>query len=629
MKKALSDSENYYVSLQHGAGVKEIYLDRYGFKSLDEFLEWYNKPVTNNFGHVQGRALEVLMIAEKDTMAHEVVKNLSFNNNYKIDRIRASKTDPDKLVKGYQFTTNLFDKIANVWITSTFGHLNRQTFPRAVDEYVSEGILRSKVIDVPCDKKVYFGGYSETIGKGCDLVILLLDNDEEGEVICFEVIEYLKEYINMPPSGNFMDAFFRARFSSAPEIVTAIHRLERPDVRILLSMVAKHYLDLRSGVALSRCQKFIAQKYVPKYTLEFVIKVDGLNFVFSSGEYGKSEAELMCEKLKGIQEGEVTKVSTSAPIIKKSPPGLNYFEFMKFLSRYFKIDSSEAAKIAQKLYELGYISYPRTETSKFPIYLQFNVNQLCCNFSEMDSKDAFLYHFNAQSSLYSDKNDAKMLQIIQNMNVDVQKVLHKGVDKKDQSPMTPTQKRLRKDDKMDDREKLVYKFIVRRFFAAFLDDYQYCEEKTEFQIEYELIQLMEDHDIGTDGSIPGHIEAIEKRGFVEINNRTFELRPLPLGIQMTDGYQKCIPDLVDPKFRAKFIRTVCGIGTGENDFVEVYNKGLKGIDENYQQLSKNFYHYFGQHIDEFKECFEPIRYHPVYKADKDHRNENVYCVDSN
>uniref|UniRef100_A0A914YE73 DNA topoisomerase n=1 Tax=Panagrolaimus superbus TaxID=310955 RepID=A0A914YE73_9BILA len=150
------------------------------------------------------------MIAEKDTMAHEVVKNLSVNNNYHMKRIPMSRINDNVLVKGYQFTRNMFGKHANIWMTSTFGHLNGQTFPSAVDEHVSEEILYAKIIDVSCNKKVSFAGeLSKKLGKNCDAVILLLDNDEEGEAITFEVIDYLKDYINMPPSGNFMDAFYR------------------------------------------------------------------------------------------------------------------------------------------------------------------------------------------------------------------------------------------------------------------------------------------------------------------------------------------------------------------------------------------------------------------------------------
>uniref|UniRef100_A0A914YDT8 AraC family transcriptional regulator n=1 Tax=Panagrolaimus superbus TaxID=310955 RepID=A0A914YDT8_9BILA len=54
MNKTLLDSENYHNTLQHGADIKEIYLNRYGFSSLDQFLAWFNKPIDYNFDHVQG-----------------------------------------------------------------------------------------------------------------------------------------------------------------------------------------------------------------------------------------------------------------------------------------------------------------------------------------------------------------------------------------------------------------------------------------------------------------------------------------------------------------------------------------------------------------------------------------------
>jgi len=49
-------------------------------------------------------------------------------------------------------------------------------------------------------------------------------------------------------------------------------------------------------------------------------------------------------------------------------------EFEKHMSRKLKISAKTAMGIAEKLYTAGYVSYPRTETNKFPH--DFNLREL-------------------------------------------------------------------------------------------------------------------------------------------------------------------------------------------------------------------------------------------------------------
>jgi len=38
--------------------------------------------------------------------------------------------------------------------------------------------------------------------KGCDIVVLWLDCDKEGENICFEVLDAIRPVMNRPSAGN-------------------------------------------------------------------------------------------------------------------------------------------------------------------------------------------------------------------------------------------------------------------------------------------------------------------------------------------------------------------------------------------------------------------------------------------
>jgi DNA topoisomerase IA len=61
----------------------------------------------------------------------------------------------------------------------------------------------------------------------------------------------------------------------------------------------------------------------------------------------------------------------------------------------------------------------------------------------------------------------------------------------------------------------------------------------DYLTESELITLMEKHCIGTDASIPVHINNICERNYVSVLSGR-KLKPQPLGIVLVHGYQKVI-----------------------------------------------------------------------------------------
>jgi len=65
------------------------------------------------------------------------------------------------------------------------------------------------------------------------------------------------------------------------------------------------------------------------------------------------------------QEGKKAKVVAidQARRIRARPFPLNTIEAQKLISRKLKISSSHSMEIMEKLYQRGFISYPRTETN--------------------------------------------------------------------------------------------------------------------------------------------------------------------------------------------------------------------------------------------------------------------------
>ena len=86
--------------------------------------------------------------------------------------------------------------------------------------------------------------------------------------------------------------------------------------------------------------------------------------------------------------------------------------------------------------------------------------------------------------------------------------------------------------------------------------------------ESDLISRMEKHGIGTDASIPTHINNILVRNYVALGSgRT--LVPTELGVVLVHGYQRIDPQLVLPETRAAIERACDSIAKGHDSKEEV------------------------------------------------------------
>jgi DNA topoisomerase III len=80
--------------------------------------------------------------------------------------------------------------------------------------------------------------------------------------------------------------------------------------------------------------------------------------------FDKEIFQVLFEKCK---EGKEARVLTTAkkPKTKYRPQPLNTVEAQKLISRKLRISPEQAMQIMEKLYNKGFLSYPRTETTKF------------------------------------------------------------------------------------------------------------------------------------------------------------------------------------------------------------------------------------------------------------------------
>jgi DNA topoisomerase-3 len=87
-----------------------------------------------------------------------------------------------------------------------------------------------------------------------------------------------------------------------------------------------------------------------------------------------------CKKALDKGEAKVTKI-TFKETMKLKPLPLNTVEATKLISNKLKISPEVSMAVMEKLYNMGYLSYPRTETNSYnpSINLRSIVNQLRAN----------------------------------------------------------------------------------------------------------------------------------------------------------------------------------------------------------------------------------------------------------
>lgn len=99
-------------------------------------------------------------------------------------------------------------------------------------------------------------------------------------------------------------------------------------------------------------------------------------------------------------------------------------------------------------------------------------------------------------------------------------------------------------------------------------------EPPDYLTEAELIDEMEKYSIGTDGSIPSHIENLSLRGYVKVDEKR-RIIPTKLGEVLIDSLDVIEPDIIRPENRAKIEQFVKQIETGEKTYDEALKSAIK------------------------------------------------------
>jgi len=286
-------------------------------------------------------------------------------------------------------------------VTSVCGHIMNYDFPEKYRNW--KGTPFTSLYTAPIEKKVTANAKAavsslKEAAKGINTIILWLDCDREGEAIAFDVLDVCKS-ISKPLK------VYRAHFSTVTveDIRNALENLTDPNEKLANAVTIRQEVDLRIGACFTRFQTLLIQEMFPKYgvisygpcqfpTLGFIVERYQLikKFVpekffyldcrverevankklevkFEWGRNRLFDELATCILLESCEEAKHAKVIkvVKKETYKRKPYPLNTIALQKTASRKLHFSGHKIMEMAEKLYNKGLISYPRTETSRY------------------------------------------------------------------------------------------------------------------------------------------------------------------------------------------------------------------------------------------------------------------------
>ncbi|CAJ0577349.1 unnamed protein product, partial [Mesorhabditis spiculigera] len=578
-----------------------------------------------------------LFVAEKNDVAKGIAALLSKGNAQRRD-------GPSKYNKIYSFTMDFQGQQTIIAVTSVSGHLMSLDFGPEMKDW--HGTTMERLFDAPVIRFVSkdMQPVAQNVAneaRNASTLVIWTDCDREGENIGDEVKTVC---LKSNPRMNV----YRAKFSEVTfaSINRAIRTLQRLDNNIVEAVNCRSELDLRIGSAFTRLQTLHFQRHfaalfggenrqVISYgscqfpTLGFVVErykaiqefitepfwklqVDhlknGTEFIWDRIRlFDRGIVQLLCEDVQGANQAKVENL-IKRPKNKWRPAGLDTVEFEKLAVRKLHISAKTAMQVAEGLYSKGFISYPRTETNKFPqnmgltSLVQMHVDHAAWgafaqkivdeggakprNGSKSDEAHPPIHPLKfATRDQFSNDNDWRVYELVTRHFLACCSKDAKGQETKvtirlGGESFTATGLMVEDPGYLEvyPYEKWSDKSVGRYELGETFTDHQVrmIESKTEpppLLTEADLITLMDKYGIGTDATHAEHIEKIKQRSYVGLDNNNHFV-PGFLGLSLVDGYDAMGFAMSKPQMRANLEKQLEKICEGTRNKDEVLKEQL-------------------------------------------------------
>ncbi|KAK7306407.1 hypothetical protein VNO77_44346 [Canavalia gladiata] len=593
---------------------------------------------------------KVLMVAEKPSIALSIASVLSRGQMF----TRKGSTDIHEFEGKFLGSSARFkvtSVIGHIFSVDFPGKYQDWTATDPLD------LFQAQVIKAESNPKAHICRHLNQEARGCRYLVLWLDCDREGENICFEVIESTGFKINDTYRARFSSVTEKDVLTALDNLVRpsrdealAVDARQEIDLKVGVAFTRfqTSYFQGKYGNLDSRvisygpCQTptlgFCVQRYLQINTFKpekfwslhpYIIQ-NGyeIQLEWQRGRLFDINVATMFQKLIA-EDGllEVTELSEKQET-KSRPVGLNTVNLLKVASSALGFGPQMAMQLAERLYTQGFISYPRTESTAYPPSFDF------------------------RGVLSAQTNNPTWGNYVQGLLTSGYHKPRLGTDAGDHPPITPM--RSAAEDMLGNDAWKLYQYICQHFIGSVSPDCKYIRRKVEFSIsgetfhctgqhvvtkgftaimpwlaindknipsfikgqkikvsklelyegsttppdfltESELISLMEKNGIGTDASIPVHINNICERNYVQVQAGR-KLVPTTLGITLVRGYQSIDPDLCLPDIRSFIEQQITLIARGQVDHRHVVQHVI-------QQFKQKF-SYFVKKIEDMDALFE-------------------------
>lgn len=599
--------------------------------------------------------MKILNVAEKPSVAKSI--------SHIMNRECRTERGKSKYCPNIHFTHN-----CEMIFTSVLGHIYTQEF---AGRYGWKECDPCELFVAPIEKRIApdMKDVAENItrlARGCDMVAIWTDCDREGENIAMQIKQLVV--------GKQVR---RARFSavSAQEVEDALNHLVEINEKESDAVDARMELDLRIGSAFTRLQtlalnksnqnvvsfgpcqiptlNFVVERhnrivrFIPEqfYSLQNCVRKEGIesHFKWVRGNlYDRNCAAIMHQMLCNGTAKIVEKKTENKT--KQRPLPLRTVEFQKVCGSYHRIPGHRLMAVAEKLYNSGFISYPRTETDSFPS--NFNYSKI----RKVLSKDSGIGRYAEQLSPVHPRKGRNNDQA--------------------HSPIYP----LKAGSGLAGEERKVYEFVARHFLACISEDAKGVETEymleiendelaeqftckglkiteqnyleiypfdkwaesrvgnfrigelvrnnieitsgsttpPEYITEAELIALMDKNGIGTDATIHEHIQKIQTRMYAWTDKS--KIKPTELGVNLIEAYRVLELNINEPTMRKHLEMDLREICEGRRAKEEIVNKEIEKYKEVYNKLNEG--------IEIFKSVLECKREELMPKENQPNRETN-------
>ena len=344
-----------------------------------------------------------LIICEKNNAAKRISSILSGNRTSSYKRGK---------VPIYQFQW----KGEETYTIGLRGHILNLDFPRKYNKWQS--VDPRDLIEVTPAKKVSEKNIAPVLKSLCDEaeeILIATDYDREGELIGLEALEFVK-------GREAVNKAHRARFSSLTpgEIKESFDNLASLDRDLADSAEARQVIDLYWGASLTRFISLASDrlghdylsvgrvqsptlaiivdkereikkfKPTPYWNIEALFSKEKVAFPadHSAGDiFDEKRAKQIFEKVQGHKRGEISNVKGRTR--EDKPPSPFNTTMLIRAANTLGMQASKIMSVAERLYNEGYISYPRTDNTVYPDNL--DLREVCETLSKGPYKKASDY----------------------------------------------------------------------------------------------------------------------------------------------------------------------------------------------------------------------------------------------